>query len=199
MRIKLALLSAFLITLTVGGIAATTVPAHAALGIQICDNKCLNGWNGGSVLKTYDPNVFNDNFVLDFVSGRCQSGSFLTTANCPISGVPAGLDIVQIKETYVANGNNECVGDYQDMSGRADAETFDVCNNDQTGFGGDYGTIFVLGTDCGSQSWELFNSHFSSNFGTGRRDLGSDFNSDGNQIYLNVNTPYFCMTESNIT
>jgi hypothetical protein len=166
---KKHLLGLTALLLLLGGLfSVPTTAARAALGIQVCETgqgsnpACLNGWGGGSALKVYSHNVFNDNFVYDFVSGRCNSGH-TTTANCPISGVPAGLDIVQIKETYVANGTYECVGDTGGASGSALAETFDICNNDQTGFGGDYGTLFVLFPgSCPSPATALMNVHWSS-------------------------------------
>src|SRR5580765_1751084 len=113
MRFKLRLAAAAGMLLATTGLAtvATTSPA-GAVAHQLCDNgptdKCLNAWDGGSLVKTFDPNAANDNFDYQPVKGRCQSGTAFTTANCPLSGTPAGLLIVQIQ---YFNVSGSCIGD----------------------------------------------------------------------------------------
>jgi len=141
--------------LLVAGVAATglavgvgVAPAQAVTD-QICDRlnqngtpdgECLNAWNGGPYVKSYTPNVTNDNFGWQFIKGRCQAGSIYTTTNCPLPGTPAGHAIFQIR--YL-NHPGECVGNLNGNAGDAHASAFDKCNDPNTGFGGDYGTVYI--------------------------------------------------------
>ncbi len=198
MRLRLIAVAAAL--LLSAGLAIISTSASADSGTQICGTqKCLNLWNGGPGLKTYSSGVVNDNYIEQFVKGRCIAGSWKTTANCPISGVPAGLDIVQISETHVANGNFHCVGDQNGDTTQADAESFDACNNLNTGQGGDYGTLFVMSDAAGCQAnlGEFTNVHWSSNWSGGRRWLDANMGGNGNQFFLNT-TNSRCYQLSNI-
>ena len=118
---KVMAAAATLMLVTGAGVASAMTPAlaspgHNALaasGHEVCDEgspvKCLNAWGGGPSVRTYSPNVSNDNFVVQGVN-RCNNGDY-TTSNCPISGNPSGLYIYQIE--FVGGGpyNGDCVGD----------------------------------------------------------------------------------------
>jgi hypothetical protein len=125
---------------TVLGLGPATA-ANAQSGYQICDISftCLNAWNGGPYVNTYSPAVSNDNFELQPIYDRCETGSDLTTPNCPYSGVPGGFLIVQIE--YLNDPGN-CLGDFNGLSTDARAGAFDTCNNPSSGYGGSYGTVF---------------------------------------------------------
>jgi hypothetical protein len=162
---------------TVSGLGLPVTAAYAST-YEICDIgfACLNAWNGGPYVNTYGPAVSNDNFELQPIDDRCKSGSDLTTTNCPYSGVPAGLLIVQIR--YLNTGN--CLGDFNGESGDARAGAFDACNNPSTGSGGSDGTVFfeynVVVDDqatCPPGHFELYSFHWQ-NGGLGYPGAGND-------------------------
>ena len=92
-------------------------PRKAGLN-EVCDSfltTCMNAWNGGPLVKDYREGVTNDAFNIFQDTGACNSG--LTSPNCPITGVPRGLEIVYIEDDYT----DGIVGDYQNNSGDARA------------------------------------------------------------------------------
>jgi hypothetical protein len=186
---RLAFAGTILAALAVPGAVAVTASPAGAVANQICDGSsqqpagdCFNEWGGGAYVKSYTPNVSNDNFHTQAIAGRCQAGSVFTTANCPISGVPAGLVIVQ----FVYQNTGKCVGDLGNNSGDAHASGSVTCNDPGTGFGGGYGTVHV-GTSCTDNTFTAFaNAHWSSNWTSGVRYTGySPKGSTGQQFWLN--------------
>lgn len=186
------------LTLLAGTTLAVVTSANAFTNTQICTSqKCLNLWNGGPEVRAYSPNVFNDNYREVLVKGRCAAGSYLTTQNCPVPGVPGGYYIVQLEETSVAHGSFSCVGDQGGLSNQADAAGFDVCNNVNTGTGGDWGTLFVVVPDsCNNNLGELMNVHWSPSFSSSRYLLATP-QTNGSQVFLNVESAY-CWNHSNM-
>lgn len=168
---------------TVLGLGPATV-ANAQSGYEICGTfVCLNAWNGGPYVDTYSPGVTNDNFELQPIDGRCQTGSDLTTANCPYSGVPGGLLIVQIE--YLNDPGN-CLGDFNGLSTDARAGAFDACNSTSSGTGGSYGTVFFEynavvddQATCPPGSFQLYSFHW--------QDAGLNYTEpeNGSPWYLN--------------
>jgi len=132
------------------GLGVPATVAHASSYSQVCDSflKCLNAWNGGPYVNTYGVDTPNDNFLVEPIAGRCKAGSDYTTPNCPFSGVPGNLLIVQI--AYQNNPGN-CLGDLNGDSGDARAGAFDACNNVNTGYGGSYGTVFYEAPPTGRE------------------------------------------------
>ena len=129
------------------GIGLRVAPPAAAQPLEQCDDHgdCLNLWNGGPYVNTYGGGSGNDAVSIQYIDGRCDSGD-TTTANCPYSGVPAGLLIFQLLNN-VEPGN--CIGDFNGSSTDARVGGFDACNNPKSGTGGSYGTVFF---------WEPSNS-----------------------------------------
>lgn len=194
MRARIAaILTAVL--LAAGGVLVLTPSAHAQ-STQICDSasECLNAWSGGPYVKTYSPNVSNDNFGEQAVAGRCRAGSALTTAGCPFANVPAGLPIIQVRYD---NASNECVGDLNGSSGDAHAAVNTGCNNTVTGSGGGYGTLFIVNTSSsGCPSGNLFvNVHWSSNWNSQVGNLDYNGSGNGQQWWLNTNNRGDCLTQ----
>jgi hypothetical protein len=181
-------ISGFILALgTVFGLGLSATAAHAATP-EICDlsDACLNAWNGGPYVNTYGPAFKNDNFEIQPIDGRCAKGSDLTTANCPYSGVPKGLLIIQIK--YINTGN--CLGDFNGLSSDARAGAFDACNSTSTGTGGYYGTVFfeydVFTNDQGTCPPGYFNI-YSAHWPNG--GLNYPQPGDNEPWYLNSNPP----------
>jgi len=175
------------IILALGAVSGLGLPATVAqaTSYQICDISlaCLNAWNGGPYVNTYGPNTRNDNFHIQPIAGRCRAGSDYTTANCPYSGVPGGLLIVQIQ--YL-NNPGDCLGDFNGLSGSARASAFDACNNPNTGSGGSYGTVFfeyVPSAGCPPGHFQLYSFHWQ-NGGLNYPGAGND-----QPWYLNTTTP----------
>jgi hypothetical protein len=143
-RRKIAAAAAAMLLMT--GIAAVAgmTPASASSGNEVCDQgspiHCLNAWGGGPTVRTYTPNVSNNNFLVQGVD-RCGHGDY-SYGNCPIPGNPSGLFIYQLK--FVGGGpyNNLCVGvDTPVIDGLADLVG---CNHTgYPGTGGGTATIFV--------------------------------------------------------
>jgi hypothetical protein len=174
-----------------GTLIVTTTPAFAVTD-QLCDHitvnngpagECFNAWNGGPYVKTYTPNVTNDNFTRQFIHGRCNS-TIYTTTNCPLPGTPAGLAIDQIE--YL-NHPGECVADLNGSSGDAHTSAFGKCNDPNTGFGGDYGTVFVENNCTPNPFLSYVSVHWSTNWGSGARFLGyNGSGGNGNQFWQNL-------------
>jgi hypothetical protein len=178
------------LSLTAAASLALTAPPAGAVAHQLCDNssphKCLNAWNGGPLVKTYAPDVNNDNFDWQPVKGRCQAGSALTTANCPLPGTPAGELIVQIQ---YFNNPTACIGDNANNSGDAKAaEVAGFCNNTNTGTGGAWGSLFIIDTQttCAPGYQPFLNVHWSNSWNDARwlGYPGSPVN--GTQWFLNT-------------
>lgn len=176
------------------GAALTIVPTAQPAGAvahQICDqssnHKCLNAFNGGPLVKTFQPDVANNNFDYQPVKGRCNSGNALTNVNCPLPGTPAGLLIVQLQ---YFNTSQSCVGDNANLSGDAKAAEFSgFCNNTVTGSGGAWGSLFILqpngGGGCSGGYFALINVHWSGSYNNPAW-LGYAGNpANGTQWYLN--------------
>jgi hypothetical protein len=169
-----------------GGAGAAGVvfaaPAHAST--EFCTQfdvgghsvtKCLNAWNGGPEVADYSPNVPNDAFNFYRDEDACNDG--YTTTNCPISGVPTGLEIVYFPYAGGGTYNGDCIADYGGSSGDA-AAGLAGC--------GAYGYLFVQqSTSCGIS---FISDHWSSSWST-RVGLGFALNGlNGNQAYLNNDT-----------
>jgi hypothetical protein len=125
------------------GFGLKVAPPAAAQPVEQCDDsgECLNLWNGGPYVNTYGGDVGNSAVSIEYIDGRCDKGD-TTTANCPYSGVPAGLLIFQLLNN-VEPGN--CIGDFNGSSTDARVGGFDACNNPGSGSGGSYGTVFFMG------------------------------------------------------
>ena len=175
---------AMLITIAALGIAIPN--AYANSTPQLCEHggsppvggECLNLWGGAGgtgLVKTFGPGVANDQVTVQPINGRCQTGSDLTTLNCPYNGVPSGLTIVQFVDVA-----GQCIGDNGGANGDAKAGGFDGCNNVNTGFGGGYGTVFFVEQSTCPVGWNIFiNFHWQ----WGILNYGGSGN--GQQWYLN--------------
>lgn len=191
-KIFMPMVVAALAVLVPLGITATPAYAQGFYGPPICGpgGLCLNAWNGGPYVKTYTTPASNENFEFEGVD-RCGT-SFVTTANCPIPGVPAGLLVGQF--TY----GSHCVGDLDGLSGNATASVSDTCNSTvYPGTGGSYGTIFVLnpGNGCPNGYGAYVSAHWTSYWSGEPSGLGWTHSSgNGQQVYINQ-TPDICLTD----
>jgi hypothetical protein len=168
---------------TSGGAQAQTIEYGPPVCAYGGNPQCLNAWNGGPYVKTYTTPASNENFVVETINGRCVPNSPYTTNNCPLSGTPSGYLIVQV--TY---GGNQCVGDLNGESGDAVASAFDGCNSTGSGYGGAYGTVFILNPDgCPGNTQQLVSIHWSSSWSS-KYGLGFS-GGNGTQVYLNVYGP----------
>lgn len=190
MRVTWArILAATILILGIAGAAAAAgaLPARASSGHEVCDAVtappvlCLNAWNQGPDIKTYYPNAANNNVMVQGVD-RCGNGD-LTTANCPITGNPAGQFIYQVEYVGPGSFNGDCIGD---NSGTGGANLV-ACNDVNTGFGGGLGTLQVAIHDgCPAGSNLGVNVHYSNLNGGWPHFLGIDFNNvAGAQVILN--------------
>jgi hypothetical protein len=195
-RITRTVAGVILVLGTVFGLEIPATVAHASGHAAICDSlfECLNAWNGGPYVNTYGPSAYNDHFLIQPIAGRCKSGSDYTTPNCPFSGVPGNLLIIQIE--YYNNPGN-CLGDLNGDPGNARASAFDACNDPNTGFGGSYGTVFYELPPTGREptgcfaGWYDFESFHWQGGGLYYSGSGND-----RPYYLNVN-PASCMPGRN--
>jgi hypothetical protein len=110
--------------LVLGGSAALAATAHATGLDNWCNNtsgqECLDAWFGGPLIKTYPygpPNQNNTFYVVQEGQGPC--GGYQTSPNCPWSGAPGGLPIVNLESA--ADGG--FIGDYQNSSSDARSGT----------------------------------------------------------------------------
>ena len=166
--------------------AYASQPAAAISGHQVCDAVtgppvlCLNAWNEGPGIKTYSPNVANNNVVVQGMA-RCGNGD-LSTVNCPITGNPTGQFIYQIEYVGPGSFNGDCIGE-QNESGNA---TLVACNN-SNGTGGGLGTLQEAAHfSCPSGFNSGVNVHFTNLNGGWSHFLGIDFNNSvGAQVILN--------------
>jgi hypothetical protein len=146
MTMKLRLTAPITAVLTcagvVFGIGLTATPAYAQSG-EICtvpvgeyvaEPPCLNAWNSGPYLETYTPGASDENFQLESVD---RDGTYYDQ----IEYAPYGT----------------CVGDADNGSPTdARAQMTDACNG-ADGYGGAYGTLFLLVTGECPYGWALFN------------------------------------------
>lgn len=147
-------------------------PRKAGLN-EVCDSfltTCMNAWNGGPLVKDYSEGVTNDAFNIFQDTGACNSG--LTSPNCPITGVPRGLEIVYIEDEFT----NGIVGDYQNNSGDAKAGLT---------LGAPWGYRMVLYGGIGGGTFQLADAHWTSNWNN-IHGVGWKTSGNGNQVYLNV-------------
>lgn len=182
MKQAIPIIGAVFSLVLLGGVVA--IPAHADPNpYSICDplpaEFCLNNWNGADgYVKAY---TFTGTINSDFhVQGmpRCGNGD-LTTANCPVRGVPAGLFMYQI--TY-GDGSGYCIAT-DTSTGYALAGT---CNN-PNGYGGSYGTIQIAyGGGC-PQAFNLgINNYWTGRNGGWSNAVGISYaDRDGAQVILN--------------
>jgi hypothetical protein len=177
------------------GIGAVASPSQATTYDQFCgtNNECLNDWSNGTSVRLYAPNVTNDAYYPDAVD-RCQSGSNLTTANCPISGIPAGYSIYQMKDERKANA---CIGN--DSSGGSYATEVGCNIESYPGNGGGYGTLVILITDgtCNGNYGDIVNAYWSNQFGGwgSRASIGGQGGSSGSLVYLSDSSDW-CWSHS---
>jgi len=202
---KVMAAAATLLLVTGAGVASAMTPAlaspgHVALaasGHEVCDEgspvKCLNAWGGGPSIRTYSPNVANDNFVVQGVN-RCNNGDY-TTSNCPISGNPSALYIYQIEFVGGGTYNGDCVGDNNPgVSGLAELVG---CNHTAyPGTGGGTATIFVAYPGdgityplCESGFNYGVNAHFTSGNGSFGGLSGIRWDEEQNDISIDLSFP----------
>jgi hypothetical protein len=152
--------------------AAQKVPASAAARpaaavAEQCDLTlfCLNAWNGGPYVKTYEENgeITNNSFEMVKVD-RCGNGD-LTTSGCPGAGDPPKLTIFQIKDT----NNGKCVGN---SPGNGNLAYLGTCNETAyPGTGGANGTIFIAANPSSTNGNECFaigGNYYINNYWTGQ-------------------------------
>jgi hypothetical protein len=159
--------------------------AQAASGTQFCtgigSGSCLNMWNGGPSVKSYGPNVANNDLQQVTDVWRCNGG--YTTSSCPIAGNPANLLIVNFVDH---NPNSpyyrDCIGDANDSSSNASVGVVDPCDNG--GANGGWGTVYVqYGQGCPNGAQAYYNAHWSSSWSS-RAGLG--WSGSGQQAYNNT-------------
>ncbi len=181
-------------TLLTGSAVAAAGPAAASTYNEYCGfgtNECLNNWGGGSPVKTYTPDTVNNAFQAYVDTYRCNKGH--TSANCPISGVPSGLQIVQIHNTDPDSPfDGDCIGDNGNSS--SDAKAADNLACDNGGANGGWGTVFVYFADsCPGDSIGFVNAHWASNWAAqAGLNSANDLTGSGSQVYLNA--PAACFT-----
>lgn len=114
---------------------------------QVCEatnTYCINDWGGGGAgtvtrVNLQDGQDVQNAFTPEGVD-RCNNGDY-TTANCPVSGVPAGLFMYQ--DVYTPYNGSECIATFA-SGGDAGLAGLGTCN--ETGYpgtGGSPGTIQI--------------------------------------------------------
>lgn len=168
-------------------LALAAVPARAAgPTYEICasdNSECYNAWGGGRYIATYSPGSWDNNFVTQFIAGRCQAGSIYTTAGCPLSGTPAGLAIFQVKDL----NNGYCAADLNGDPNNAYTEDTGWCNDPNTGYGGSWGTVKIMqgSTACPNASWGAVSVHWSTSWSNLRYESYAG-SGNGQQFYENI-------------
>jgi hypothetical protein len=155
---------------------------------EICDEgaryRCINDWFDGTTVAKYNSGVTNDAYELQPVD-RCRSGSFYSTANCPISGIPAGYEILQIRDRRKSNA---CVGTPAGTKNGAYASETGCNSTSYPGTGGGYGTIVVLaaGLGCQSGNFVLVDAFWTNAFGGNWSNLAEvqGYDQSGSQVYM---------------
>lgn len=181
-------------------VLAGAPPALASSGHELCDEgvpiECMNAWGGGPSVRTYTPDVANDNFIVQGVN-RCNNGDD-TTSNCPITGNPSGLFIYQIKYSGSGTYSGDCVGD---NDGLGYAELVKCNNTSYPGTGGGTATIFVqfhgdgmLLPYCESGFNWAINSHYTGlNGGWVNGMSGVEWNSQNDLLVALSGLPENCL------
>jgi hypothetical protein len=105
-----------------------SAPAHASTFEEQCDdsNVCLNLWNGGPYVQTWQGLTGNNNIIIQWLPGR--GAGYFQLVN-QVEGYP------------------NCIGDFNGSSTDARLGGFDQCNNPSTGYGGAWGTVFYMVQD----------------------------------------------------
>jgi len=178
------------IGITVGGLTVgTTTPAFAQSYWQWCiaSHGCLNNWNDGPNVKNYNPNFLQNAVTAVQDTYRCNGG--FTTASCPIPGIPAGQEIVELKnDDPDSPWNGDCYGD---LNGSAtDARVGDDVACDNGSANGGYGILYIyaMGFSFGCSGQTVFvNVHWTSNWNS-PQGIGWTTGSVGNQVYQNSST-----------
>ena len=147
MRLRLAALITAVLTCVsvVVGIGLTATAAYAQtseicavpIGEYLAEAPCLNAWNGGPYLETETPGASNEDFRLETVD---RGGTIYDQ----IEYLPF--------QTCVGDGNGGSNTD-------ARAVMTDACNG-ANGYGGSYGTLFLLVNNNCPIGWTLFNVHW---------------------------------------
>jgi len=174
MKFRLAALITAVLTCVsvVVGIGLTATAAYAQQ-TEICGTApgyvpsfpCLNAWNGGPDLNTYTPGASDEDFQLEVVD---RSGVYYDQ----IEYLPY----------------DTCVGDGDGGSSTdARAVMTDACNG-ANGYGGSYGTLFLLEDDSCPLGYKFFNVHW----GGLLSYSGVPEGGDGDAFYLNTALSY-CM------
>jgi hypothetical protein len=107
---------------------------------ELCDQGgyCLNDWFNGTAVRAYKPGVTNDDYELQGVD-RCNHGDY-STPNCPISGIPSGYFIAQIRDPRKSNA---CFGSPNGIDGQPFGTEMACNRTGYPGTGGGPGTIIV--------------------------------------------------------
>lgn len=175
MKLRLAALITAVLT-CVGVVVGSGLTSTAAYAQQseVCATSytaylavfpCLNAWGGGPDLNTYTPGASHEDFQLETV-------------------VRNGVAYTQIE--YLPYST--CVGD-GDGGSNTDARAVmtDACNG-ANGYGGSYGTLFLLETNGCQYGWKLYNVHWDGLLSYS----GWPNEADGDAFYLNTGGS-FCM------
>lgn len=155
---------------------------------ELCDQgnqfQCINDWNDGSSVQKYAFNYTNDAYGLQAVD-RCQSGSNLSTANCPISGIPAGYGIYQIRDQ---RKSNKCVGTPGGQVGGSLASETGCNSTSYPGTGGGLGTLVIIatGNGCYTNDDVLIDSYWTNNGGGWNSGVGEVQGDDTNGAYVTM-------------
>lgn len=152
----------------------------------IATHGCLNNWSDGPYVKNYNPNFIQNAIDLVQDTSRCNGG--WTSTNCPIQGIPSGLQIVEIKnEDPNSFWWGYCFGDFNGSP--TDAKVGDNVTCDNGGANGGYGIIYIYtpGYYFGCPGQSVFvNARWSGSWNSAV-GLGWRTGSVGNQVYQNTN------------
>src|ERR1700683_1121464 len=191
-RLRRLLIPSSVIALPLSFMAFAAPAALAATYDQFCESgQCINQWGGGPNVMTSGTGHINNACQMILDTSRCNDGR--SSSNCPVSGVPIGLQIVYLEDVNPSSPYiGECLGDYGNSSTDTNAGVNNPCDP-----GGGWGTVFLYapGTNgnCTGSAFNLFNVHWSSSWSN---RVGISW-PDGlnNQIVLNTPSPK-CLTES---
>jgi len=175
---------------SLGGSVSPQLTSSFPTGNEWCNTlsqaECVNAWGGGPLIKTYPGGVVNNDYFVAVQEGTGPCGGYSTTSNCPWSGTPSGLPIVQLEFEGSGQYSGDFIGDYGNSSTDAKAGL--------VGYNG-WGTNFILYNDpsqCGSNTpWLLINTHWSPSW-YNAAGLGSFANYNGKQLYNN--SPPQCLS-----
>jgi hypothetical protein len=143
---------------------------------------CLNDWNNSGEVSTYTAGVDNDAYLIQGID-RCGNGDY-STANCPITGMPAGYFIFQFKDQRTG----DCIG----LAASGSPYPLETgCNSPTTGYGGGDGTVNILvyPSSCASGYYGAINSYWSNYYGGWGDAVGYYWGAnDHDPVYLNDGT-----------